>query len=92
MHPWDTSQTTNLKKIQCLNNGNPCQELSSSYVHFPIKLGNSGLDGQMSAFQGPCSTAKLSTTFLNCKHSIYSAKMILTLQSTGQKDVPHVTW
>jgi len=26
---------------------------------------------------------------LNCKHSTYSAKMIITLQST---DVPHVTW
>jgi hypothetical protein len=27
--------------------------------------------------------------FLNCNHSTYSAKMIITLQSTG---VPHVTW
>jgi hypothetical protein len=27
--------------------------------------------------------------FLNCKHTKYSAKMIITLQST---DMPHVTW
>ena len=62
---------------------------SEMKVNFPLKLAVSSLDEWMSAFQDPCSTGKLSTAFLNCKHSTYSAKMIITQQSI---DVPHVTW
>jgi len=51
-----------LKKVQCLN-GTQCQELPSSCVHFPFKLGNSGLHRQVSAFQEPCSIGNLSTNF-----------------------------
>jgi len=50
------------KKGQCLN-ASQCQEILKSCVYFPLKLGNSELDGQMSAFQEPWSTGKLSTFF-----------------------------
>ena len=80
-----------INRVQC-HNGPQWQALFNSEmnVHFPLKLGIYWLDERLSAFQEPCSTGKLSTAFiLNCKHSTYFAKMIITLQST---DVPHVTW
>jgi hypothetical protein len=43
----------------------------------------------MSAFQEPAPQESIYCHFLNCKHTTYSAKTIITLQST---DVPHVTW
>jgi len=42
----------------------------------------------MSAFQELCSTGKYLLPFFEL-YTTYSAKMIITLQST---DVPHVTW
>ena len=54
-----------IKKKITMFSGPQWQALLNSEmnVHFPLKLGISWLDKRMSAFQGPCSTGKLSTAF-----------------------------